>query len=63
MEVNVKIKAYIKDRGLKQNRIAARAGLSSQKFSAMLNCKRRIYAEELAAICNALDADPKLFLT
>lgn len=62
MEVNARIKAYIDEHGLKQSRIAAKAGLSTQKFNAMLNRKRRISAEELGDICNALGADPKIFL-
>lgn len=62
MEVNARIKAYIDEHGLKQSRIAIKAGLSTQKFNAMLNRRRRIYAEEFGAICKALGTNPKIFL-
>ena len=62
MEVNARIKAYIDEHGLKQSRIAEKARLKNQTFNAMLNQKRRIYAEEYSAICKALGVNPKVFL-
>ena len=49
-----KIKKYIANSGYKINAIAERAGLPANTFSAMINGKRKITAEEYFAICKAL---------
>ena len=49
------IKDYMTAEGLKANVIAARAGIKENVFSAMVNEKRKISAEEYFAICRALN--------
>lgn len=50
-----KIKEYIANSGYKISAIAEKAGLPANTFSAMINGKRKITAEEYFAICKALD--------
>lgn len=49
------IKDYMTSEGLKANVIAGRAGIKENVFSAMVNEKRKITAEEYFAICRALN--------
>jgi len=62
MEVYKRIKSYINDTGLKQGKVAEKAGYDVKKFSAMMNGKRKIYAEDLAKICSALEVSPEKFI-
>lgn len=50
-----KIKQYLINTGLKFNSIAEKSDIPMNKFSAILNGKRKITAEEYFAICHALD--------
>ena len=56
-----KIKAYIEESGLKFGAIAERIGMPMNTFSAMMNGKRKITAEEYFAICKALDVPLEKF--
>lgn len=44
----------MKERGLKSNAVAAKSNIRPDTFSKILNGKRRIFADEMAAICNTL---------
>ena len=56
-----KINAYISENGLKFDAIADRAGIQMNTFSAMMNGKRKITAEDYFAICKALDVPLEQF--
>ena len=62
MKVYQKVRAYIDERGYKQVHIAEKAGISKATFNAMLNGKRTMYADDLCAICIALNVSPELFI-
>lgn len=62
MEVYKKVKAYIEESGYKQIAVAQKAGISKVTFNAMMNGKRTMYAEDLRAICLALNVSPELFI-
>lgn len=62
MEVYKKVRAYIEDNGYKQVAIADKAGISKVTFNAMLNGKRTMYADDLKAVCMALNVSPELFI-
>ncbi|MBQ7035883.1 MAG: helix-turn-helix transcriptional regulator [Clostridia bacterium] len=49
------IQAFMKKHGIKQKTIAAKTGINQNTFSAILNGKRKLSAEELFLICDALD--------
>lgn len=57
-----KIKEYIANSGYKIGVIAERAGLPANTFSAMINGKRKITAEEYFAICKALGVELDYFM-
>ena len=57
-----KIKQYIANSGYKFGVIAEKAGVSANVFSAMVNGKRKITAEEYFAICKALGVELEYFL-
>ena len=62
MLVYEKIREYIDKNGYKQKVIADKAGISNVTFNAILNGKRTLYAEDLKAICIALDVSPEVFI-
>ena len=62
MSVYEKVRAYIDDNGLKQISVAQRAGIPKSTFNAMMNGKRIMYADDLKAICIALNVSPELFI-
>ncbi|MDP4120784.1 MAG: helix-turn-helix transcriptional regulator [Bacillota bacterium] len=62
MSVYEKVRNYIDDNGLKQVAVAQKAGISNATFNAILNGKRTLYAEDLRAICLALNVSPETFI-
>lgn len=59
--LGIRIKEYIADSGLKFGAVADRAGIPQQIFSAMINGKRKITAEEYFEICKALNVPLEKF--
>lgn len=62
MRVYEKVRAYIDDVGIKQIVVAQKSGISYQTFNAILNGTRTLYAEDLRAICLALNVSPEIFI-
>ena len=62
MKVYEKVRAYIEENGLKQISVAKKAGISNVTFNAILNGKRTLYADDLRAICLALNVSPETFI-
>lgn len=62
MRVYEKVRAYLDENGLKQKVVAQKAGISNVTFNAILNGKRTLYADDLRAICLALDVSPEKFI-
>ena len=62
MEVYKKVRAYIESNGYKQLAVAQKAGISKVTFNAIMNGKRTMYAEDLKAVCLALNVSPELFI-
>lgn len=62
MRVYEKVRTYIEENGYKQVAVAQKAGISKATFSAILNGKRTLYADDLRAICLALNVSPELFI-
>lgn len=56
-----RIRDYIEKSGLKFGVIAERVGIPMNTFSAMMNGKRKITAEEYFAICKALNVPLEQF--
>ena len=62
MQVYEKVRAYIQEYGIKQVTVAKRAGIPNNTFNAILNGKRTLYADDLRAICLALEVSPEVFI-
>ena len=62
MEVYKKVREYIEENGYKQLAVAQKAGFSEVTFNAMMNGKRTMYADDLKAVCLALNVSPELFI-
>lgn len=62
MEVYKKVRAYIEENGYKQPVIARKAGISNITFHAMMDGKQTMYADDLRAICLAMNVSPELFI-
>lgn len=53
--LNTKIKEHIAAEGLKFVAVAEKCNIPANTFSAMMNGKRKITAEDYFSICNALE--------
>lgn len=62
MEVGLKIKGYLDDKGISQAHISRETGIAPVKLNLALNGKRRLTFEEYAAICCALSVNTDYFL-
>lgn len=62
LSVYEKVRAYLDDNGLKQVTVAQKTGISKVTFNAIMNGKRTLYADDLRAICLALNVSPELFI-
>ena len=62
MQVYEKVRDYLDENGYKQVTIAQKAGISKATFNSILNGKRTLYADDLCAICVALNVSPELFI-
>lgn len=62
MHVYEKVRAYIDNNGLKQVSVAQKSGIPKTTFNAILNGKRTLYADDLKAICCALNVSPEVFI-
>lgn len=62
MHVYEKVRAYIEQNGYKQVAIAHKAGIPKTTFNAIMNGKRTMYADDLRAICIALNVSPEMFI-
>ena len=58
-----RIKNYLSEVGLKHIAVAEKAGFPLNTFSAMLNGKRKITAEEYFVICKVLNVPLDTFVT
>ena len=62
MRVYEKVRSYIDEQGLKQKVVAEKAGIPNGTFNAIMNGKRTLYADDLKAICIALQVSPEMFI-
>lgn len=62
MSVYEKVRAYIDKQGLKQVVVAQKAEIPVATFNAILNGKRIMHADDLRAICLALNVSPETFI-
>lgn len=62
MQVYEKVREYIDDNGYKQVTVANKVGMSAATFNAIMNGKRTLYADDLRAICLALNVSPEVFI-
>lgn len=62
MQVYEKVREYINVRGLKQKSVAEAAHIPNVTFHAMLHGKRKMYAEDLRAVCIALNVSADIFI-
>ena len=62
MQVYEKVRAYIEERGYPRGAVAEKAGIPKTAFHAILSGKRTMYADDLKAICLALNVSPEVFI-
>ena len=55
MDVALAMQQYLNSHGIKQTFIAEKCGWSKQKTNTIVRGKKKITAEELAAICEAIE--------
>ncbi len=57
-DVRVNLRKIIRDRGFRQTAIAEKAGMSPCKLSQVVNLERKLEANEMFALCNAMQITP-----
>jgi len=62
MNIYQKVHTYIDDHGLHLATVAKKAGISAHTLHAILTGKRTMYAEDLKAICAALNVSAEVFI-
>ena len=62
MRVWEKVRSYMEENGIKQTVIAKKAGIPYTTFNAIMSGNRTMYADDLRAICYALNVSPELFV-
>lgn len=62
MKVYEKVRSYLEVNGVKQISVAKKAGIPNVTFNAILNGKRKLYADDLRSICLALNVAPEVFI-
>ena len=60
--INERLRKYIYDNSKKPSVLADKAGIRRDTFSAILGCRRPIYAEEIVSICNAVGCTVQFLL-
>lgn len=62
MLVYEKVRRYIDDHGIRQAFVAEKCNISTTTFNAMMNGRRKMYADDLRDICYALEVSPEEFI-
>lgn len=62
MLVYQKVRQYMEEHGIKQKNVAESCNFNPSTFNAMLNGKRKMYADDLRLICYALNVSPEIFI-
>jgi DNA-binding Xre family transcriptional regulator len=62
MRVCEKIRDYLKKNDLQPDAIAQKANIPPATFDALLNGRKKMYADDLEAVCLALDVAPETFV-
>lgn len=58
MDVRVNLRNMIRDKGFRQAFIAKKAGMSPCKLSQVVNLERKLEANEMFALCDAMEITP-----
>lgn len=58
VDIRINLKEVIKDRGFRQAVIAKKAGMSPSKLSQVVNLDRKLEANEMFALCEAMKITP-----
>lgn len=57
-DIRINLRKIIKDRGFRQATIAKKAGMSPCKLSQIVNLERKLEANEMFALCDAMKITP-----
>lgn len=61
MNINLKFKEIVEERGIKQASICEKTGMTPDSISRIFMGKRKISADEFLTLCSVLDIDPNIF--
>ena len=59
MNLNLRLKEIVDNRGIKQSYICEKTGMTPDAVSRILNGTRKITGEELLNLCDLLQVDPR----
>lgn len=61
-DTGIKIKKYLKSKGISQTFVSNKTGIPISTLNAILNGNRKLLAEEYFVICQALDVPLETFM-
>ncbi len=62
MRVYERIWALIEDKGLPVAELASKSGIDEETLKSLLNGRKKLYYDDLLAICFALNVSPEMFI-
>ena len=62
MSVQQNVAEYLHDKGIKKTFLSKKTGINQSRLSRILNGGLELKADELKAICHALDVSPSVFI-
>jgi predicted transcriptional regulator len=62
MPVYKKVRAYLDEHGIRQDFVAMKANIPVSTFRAIMTGRRKMYVDDLSAICNAIQVKPETFI-
>jgi len=63
MLVYQKVRAYIEENNINQMDIVKQTGIPADSFNLIMAGNKKMYADELRAICLALNVSPETFIS
>lgn len=62
MNLQAKIAEYVSSHGIRKTFIAEQSGITYYNVVTILNCKRKMTADEFVILCRVLHKDPNYFI-
>lgn len=62
MFVYERVRCYLEEHGINSSQAAQKCGIPAATFTAIISGRQKMYAEDLRALCYALEIPPEEFM-